>query len=43
MGSGYTPMIPTMGALSVFGAIVILFGGYMILVVRRRRRLKRSD
>ena len=31
MGSGYTPMIPTMGALSVFGAITILFGGYMFL------------
>ncbi len=37
MGSGYTPMIPTMGALSVFGAVVILFGGYMFLVLRRRR------
>ena len=37
MTAGYTPMIPTMGALSVFGAIVILFGGYMFLVARRRR------
>ena len=37
MSSGYTPMIPTMGALSVFGAVVILFGGYMFLVLRRRR------
>ena len=43
MTAGYTPMIPTMGALSVFGAIVILFGGYMFLVVRRRRRLERGD
>ncbi len=43
MGSGYTPMIPTMGALSVFGAIVILFGGYMFLIVQRRRRLERSE
>ena len=43
MGSGYTPMIPTMGALSVFGAIAILFGGYMFLVVHRRRRLERGD
>ena len=43
MGSGYTPMIPTMGALSVFGAIAILFGGYMVLIVRRRRRLERGD
>ena len=43
MGSGYTPMIPTMGALSVFGAIVILFGGYMFLIVQRRRRLERGE
>ena len=43
MGSGYTPMIPTMGALSVFGAIVILFGGYMFLIVQRRRRLERNE
>jgi hypothetical protein len=32
-----------MGALSVFGAITILFGGYMFLIVRRRRRLERND
>ena len=38
MTAGYTPMIPTMGALSVFGAIVILFGGYMFLIARRRRQ-----
>ena len=43
MGSGYTPMIPTMGALSVFGAIVILFGSYMFLIVQRRRRLERNE
>ena len=43
MTAGYTPMIPTMGALSVFGAIAILFGGYMVLIVRRRRRLERGD
>ena len=36
-------MIPTMGALSVFGAIAILFGGYMFLIVHRRRRLERGD
>ena len=42
MTAGYTPMIPTMGALSVFGAIVILFGGYMFLIARRRRMQRRE-
>ena len=42
MSSGYTPMIPTMGALSVYGSIAILFIGYLLLVVRRRRNERRA-
>jgi len=42
MSSGYTPMIPTMGAMSVYGSIAILFIGYLLLVVRRRRSERRA-
>jgi spermidine/putrescine transport system permease protein len=42
MSSGYTPMIPTIGALSVYGSIAILFIGYLLLVARRRRAEKRA-
>ncbi len=42
MSSGYTPMIPTIGALSVYGSVAILFIGYLLLVVRRRREQKRA-
>lgn len=38
MGSGYTPMVPTIGALSVYGAVIILFAGYVFLVMLRRRK-----
>ncbi len=37
MSSGYTPMIPTMGAMSTYGAVLILFAGYLFLIIRRRR------
>ena len=40
MSGGYTPMIPTIGALSVYGAVVILFGGYLWLVLQRRRKAR---
>ncbi len=40
MSSGYTPMIPAIGSLSVYGSIVILFLGYTYLIVRRRRALR---
>jgi len=42
MSSGYTPMIPTIGALSVYGSIAILFIGYLLLIARRRRNEKRA-
>jgi spermidine/putrescine transport system permease protein len=42
MSSGYTPMIPTMGAFSVYGSIIILFMGYVFLVARRRRAQRRA-
>ena len=38
MGGAYTPMIPAMGSMSVYGAVVILFFGYLFLVARRRRK-----
>lgn len=40
MSSGYTPMIPTMGAFSVYGSIIILFMGYVFLIAHRRRAEK---
>ena len=42
MSSGYTPMIPTIGAFSVYGSIIILFIGYLFLVAKRRRDEKRG-
>ena len=42
MSSGYTPMIPTMGAFSVYGSVIILFMGYIFLIARRRRAAKRA-
>ena len=42
MGGGYTPMIPTMGTLSAVGAVVIMFGGYMFFVLRRRQQARRD-
>jgi spermidine/putrescine transport system permease protein len=41
MSSGYTPMIPTMGAFSVYGSVIILFAAYIFLVAHRRRAAKR--
>ncbi len=42
MSSGYTPMIPTMGAFSVYGSIIILFIGYVFLIAQRRRAARRA-
>ena len=42
MSSGYSPMIPTIGAFSVYGAVIVLFIGYFFLVVHRRRTEKRA-
>lgn len=41
MVSGYTPMVPTLGSLTMAGAVVLLFlsyCAYMALTFRRRRR-----
>ena len=37
MVSGYTPLVPTLGALTTLGAALVLLGGYAIIVVSRRR------
>ncbi len=36
MVAGYTPMVPTMGALIVVGAAAVLVAGYIFIVWRRR-------
>lgn len=40
MAVGYTPMIATMGAMSIFGAVVVLFGAYFFLMYLVRKRQK---
>ena len=40
MVSGYTPLVPTLGALTTLGAALVLLGGYAIIVVTRRRGTK---
>ncbi|MBM3483632.1 MAG: ABC transporter permease [Alphaproteobacteria bacterium] len=37
MVAGYTPLVPTMGALIVIGATIMLVLGYALIVLRRRR------
>ena len=37
MVSGYTPLVPTLGALTTLAAALVLLGGYAIIVVARRR------
>jgi len=36
MVSGYTPLVPTLGALTTAGAALLLLGGYAIIVLARR-------
>lgn len=38
MVSGYTPLVPTLGALTILGAALILLGGYAVIVFSRRMR-----
>ena len=40
MVSGYTPLVPTLGALTTLGAALVLFGGYAIIVFSRRKGAK---
>ncbi|MDH3691249.1 MAG: ABC transporter permease [Gammaproteobacteria bacterium] len=42
MIAAYTPMVPAMAALSVYGAVIILFAGYAILLARRRKAASAS-
>ena len=34
---GYTQMVPVMGSLSVLGAFLVLFTGYLILIIKNRK------
>jgi spermidine/putrescine transport system permease protein len=38
MVAGYTPGVPVLGTVSTFGAAILLFGGYAMIVWRRRAR-----
>jgi len=38
MVSGYTPLVPTLGALTTAGAALLLLGGYAIIMLTRRAR-----
>ncbi len=38
MVSGYTPLVPTLGALTILGAALLLLGGYAVMVLSRRVR-----
>ncbi len=38
MVSGYTPLVPTLGALTTLGAALLLLGGYAVILVSRRMR-----
>ncbi len=40
MSHGYTPQVPTLGALTTFGAALILLGGYAVIVLSRRVRAR---
>ena len=35
---GYTPLVPALGALSVYGSIIILFAGYFVYRMRAKAR-----
>jgi spermidine/putrescine transport system permease protein len=36
--SGYTPLVPTLGALTTLGAAILLLGGYGVILLSRRMR-----
>ncbi|GMQ96046.1 MAG: ABC transporter permease [Gammaproteobacteria bacterium] len=38
MVAGYTPLVPTLGALTTLGAALLLLGGYAVIVLARRVR-----
>jgi spermidine/putrescine transport system permease protein len=38
MVAGYTPLVPTLGALTTLGAATLLLGGYAVIVLLRRLR-----
>ncbi len=38
MVAGYTPLVPTLGALTTLGAAVVLLGGYAVIMLTRRAR-----
>nr|MDJ0937882.1 ABC transporter permease [Kiloniellales bacterium] len=38
MVSGYTPLVPTLGALTTTGAAIILLLGYTVFMLTRRMR-----
>ena len=38
MVAGYTPLVPTLGALTTLGATLVLLGGYAVIMLTRRTR-----
>jgi spermidine/putrescine transport system permease protein len=38
MVAGYTPGVPVLGTISTIGAITLLLGGLLVMVVLNRRR-----
>ena len=38
MVAGYTPGVPVLGTISTVGAVVILIGGYLVMLALNRRR-----
>ncbi len=38
MVSGYTPMVPTLGSLTMGGAVLVVFGVYLMFMLRKWRR-----
>jgi len=38
MVAGYTPLVPTLGALTTLGAALVLLGGYAVILLTRRAR-----
>ena len=38
MVSGYTPLVPTLGALTILGAALLLLGGYGVILLSKRVR-----
>jgi hypothetical protein len=42
MIAGYTPGVPVLGAVSTFGAAIVLLGGYALVMFVRRTRERRE-